>query len=74
MFGNVGEWVQDCYHKNYEGAPADGRAWEERECSQRVIRGGSWLGAPVGVRSANRAGVGLGLRDSALGFRLAQDL
>ena len=25
--GNVGEWVQDCWHKNYQGAPSDGSAW-----------------------------------------------
>lgn len=27
MHGNVSEWVQDCWHSNYEGAPADGSAW-----------------------------------------------
>jgi len=28
MAGNVYEWVQDCYHLNYEGAPSDGTAWQ----------------------------------------------
>jgi formylglycine-generating enzyme required for sulfatase activity len=27
MAGNVMEWVADCYHGNYEGAPDDGSAW-----------------------------------------------
>ena len=27
MHGNVWEWVQDCWHDSYSGAPADGRAW-----------------------------------------------
>ena len=27
--GNVWEWVQDCWHENYEGAPKDGTAWEK---------------------------------------------
>lgn len=27
MFGNVWEWVEDCFHNNYEGAPTDGSAW-----------------------------------------------
>ncbi len=28
--GNVWEWVKDCWHENYDGAPADGSAWEEK--------------------------------------------
>ena len=27
MYGNVWEWVADCWYKNYEGAPANGSAW-----------------------------------------------
>lgn len=44
MSGNVWEWVQDCYHENYQGAPADGSAWEEANgCAggRRASRGGS---------------------------------
>ncbi len=29
MHGNVYEWVADCWHPDYVGAPADGRAWME---------------------------------------------
>ena len=29
MHGNVWEWVQDCLHKNYEGAPTTAEAWTE---------------------------------------------
>ena len=43
MHGNVYEWVQDCWNDSYVGAPTDGRAWTSGDCSQRVIRGGSWL-------------------------------
>jgi formylglycine-generating enzyme required for sulfatase activity len=25
--GNVWEWVQDCYHDSYQGAPTDGSEW-----------------------------------------------
>ena len=28
MAGNVFQWVQDCYHENYDGAPTDGSAWQ----------------------------------------------
>ena len=27
MSGNVAEWVEDCYHDNFNGAPVDGSAW-----------------------------------------------
>ncbi len=38
MHGNVWEWVQDCWHDNYIGAPSDSSAWESGECTQRVLR------------------------------------
>ena len=42
-------------HANYEGAPNDGSAWiAQGECNNRVIRGGSFVGYPVGLRSALR--------------------
>src|SRR5208337_714439 len=42
MAGNVWQWVQDCYHSDYGGAPTDGTAWTG-DCSKHVIRGGSWF-------------------------------
>jgi formylglycine-generating enzyme required for sulfatase activity len=74
MLGNVFEWVQDCYHENYEGAPAGGSAWEEEGCALRVVRGGSWFYGPGLVRSAYRGRYVPDDRDIHLGFRLAQDL
>jgi len=69
MHGNVWEWVEDCLHADYEGAPTDGSAWVAGDCKERVIRGGSWIGYPVGLRAALRFwfspddhGVDLGLR------------
>src|SRR3990172_4480542 len=40
MHGNVWEWVQDRWHNNYDGAPADGSSWESGDISRRVERGG----------------------------------
>ena len=71
MSGNVREWVQDCWHNSYVGAPGDGRAWEEGNCGRRVIRGGSWYGKPNYVRSANRFWYATYFRNNNLGFRLA---
>jgi len=55
MAGNVWQWVQDCYHGDYDGAPIDGSAWAIEDCNDRVARGGSWLLDPLRVRSANRS-------------------
>ena len=77
MHGNVLEWVSDCYHASYQGAPADGRAWTEIEggdCTLRVVRGGSWGSRPRGLRSADRFRNDSGGADSGLGFRLARTL
>ena len=56
MHGNVWEWVQDCWNDSYAGAPTDGSAWTLGDCSQRVVRGGSWLNEPRGLRSATASG------------------
>lgn len=71
MSGNVREWVEDCWHDSYAGAPSDGSAWEEGDCGRRVIRSGSWYGKPSYVRSANRFWYSTYFRNNNLGFRLA---
>jgi formylglycine-generating enzyme required for sulfatase activity len=46
--GNVFEWVEDCWHDNYNGAPMNGSAWKEPGCGDsRVVRGGSYANIPV---------------------------
>jgi formylglycine-generating enzyme required for sulfatase activity len=43
MMGNVSEYVLDCWHGNYNGAPKDGSAWvADGYCNARITRGGSW--------------------------------
>ena len=74
MSGNVTEWVQDCWHGNYSGAPSDGRAWESGNCSLRVLRGGSWYLDPRSLRSAGRGRLCTGSRYSNFGFRVARTL
>ena len=44
--GNVFEWVEDCWNKHYNGAPADGSAWMSGDCDRHVLRGGSWFYGP----------------------------
>jgi formylglycine-generating enzyme required for sulfatase activity len=62
MAGNVQQWVQDCYHDNYNGAPTDGSEWTARDCEFRVARGGSWGRNPIYLRSASR------VRDTPVGW------
>ncbi|MGZ8214200.1 MAG: nSTAND1 domain-containing NTPase [Methylosarcina sp.] len=74
--GNVWEWVQDCWHENYDSAPQDGSAWDSRNngnCGRRVLRGGSWVDTPVGLRSAYRYKLNADYRYYNIGFRLARD-
>ncbi len=57
MYGSVYEWVEDCWHDSYSGAPTDGSAWLDEDggrCDHRVVRGGAWLS---------------GLRFTSVGFR-----
>ena len=55
MHGNVQEWVEDCWHDNYEGAPTDGSAWTTGcESASAVVRGGSWIEDSRNLRAANR--------------------
>ena len=75
MAGNVWEWVEDCWHDSYEGAPKDGSTWiSGGECVSRVLRGGSWSDFPHGVRSATRSWFFRVVRFDSSGFRVAQDL
>lgn len=75
MHGNVWEWVQDVVHDNYQGAPADGSAWEQGgDQVRRVLRGGSWLYNPRYLRSAVRNGYSAVLANDIVGFRVARKL
>ena len=77
MHGNVWEWVQDCWHGDYSGAPTDGSAWTtgcKSSSSSRVLRGGSWFFYPAMLRSAIRFGNSHGNRDNVNGLRLARTL
>lgn len=76
MSGNVWEWVQDCWHEHYNGAPRDGGAWLEDsngDCSRRDLRGGSWYDISGNSRVAYRSGNDADNRLFDLGFRLARD-
>jgi len=76
MSGNVREWVEDCRHENYRGAPTDGSAWTT-QCKgivrndEHVLRGGFWGESAKGTRAASR-GIELPGFRSLAGIRLAR--
>ena len=72
LHGNVWEWVEDCYHDNYKGAPTDGSPWTRSPCPARVLRGGSWLNLPRYLRSAIGIWNEPGNRNINYGFRVAR--
>ena len=74
MVGNVWEWTQDCYHDSYNGAPAFDAAWTDQYCNRRVLRGGSWLSYPRGVRSASRNRLAHAYKFFNIGFRVGRTL
>ena len=59
MSGNIWEWTSDCWEGN---------------CTNRVLRGGSWYFIPFYVRAAYRLRHDTSFRDYFFGFRLARTL
>ncbi len=74
MLGNVFQWTQDCWHPDYVGASADGRARTHTHCSQHELRGGSWFTNPGYVRASYRNHFAADYRTTTVGFRVARDL
>jgi formylglycine-generating enzyme required for sulfatase activity len=72
MHGNVWEWVEDCWHNTYDGAPTDGSAWLSGcDLNYRVIRGGSFRDES---QTAGRYNPNARVRFDTLGFRVARTM
>ena len=73
--GNVSEWVADCWHEGYRGAPADGSAWTAAgDCGKHEMRGGSWFTAPANVGVAARNRFVADYRSDSIGFRVVREI
>ena len=69
IHGNASEWVLDRYRKNYKRSKhidPEGPFFG----SERVIRGGSWMGGEAVQRSASRISAPPNTRDEDIGFRI----
>ncbi|MDR0070161.1 formylglycine-generating enzyme family protein, partial [Acinetobacter sp. 11520] len=78
MSANAREWVDDCWHPNYQNAPVTNRRWGEEnngQCNFPVLRGGAWIYNTYNVRTAYRnAYVTSQARSIMWGFRLVREI
>jgi|CXWL01.1.fsa_nt_gi formylglycine-generating enzyme required for sulfatase activity len=72
--GNAWEWSGDCWHADYDKAPADGRARTTGDCGRRSLRGVSWSAGRNSLRAADRSVLVPTYRNNTLGMRLAREL
>jgi formylglycine-generating enzyme required for sulfatase activity len=73
VHGNVCQWVADVWHPTYDGAPAEGSAWNGPG-ELRVLRGGAWDYLPPLLRSSHRDSLPRDCRRDNVGFRIAVSL
>ena len=73
LAGNVWEWVVDWYDSDYYGRSPSENPTGPASGQSRVVRGGSWLHMPNGVRGANRVPSDPDLTHDNIGFRCASD-
>jgi formylglycine-generating enzyme required for sulfatase activity/class 3 adenylate cyclase len=71
MGGSVDQWVEDCWHRTYQGAPTDGSSWVESDCTSHVLRSGSWRNDARYARPSNRDSYDTNVRYPTHGFRIA---
>ncbi|MFD2716990.1 SUMF1/EgtB/PvdO family nonheme iron enzyme, partial [Tistrella mobilis] len=72
--GNVLEWCEDTWHKDYIGVLTDGSALVKKSSPIRILRGGSWNDDSRNLRSASRNWFPSATRLSWIGFRVARTL
>jgi formylglycine-generating enzyme required for sulfatase activity len=72
MAGGVSQWVSDCWHRDYQGAPRDGSSWDSPDCREHVLRGGSWRNDSSYARVTNRERYDTGVRYPTHGLRVAR--
>jgi formylglycine-generating enzyme required for sulfatase activity len=74
VHGSVYDWVEDCWHDDYAGAPSDGSAWVTGACAGHVLRGGADSRILHTRRSAARLWSGPPNRMDYMSLRVARSL
>ena len=73
MSGSVAQWVSDCWHKDYRGAPRDSSSWGAGRCREQVVRGGAWSSEPADQTVSSRSYYDPGVRHPSNGFRVVRN-
>ena len=74
VHGNIGEWTEDCWKRNYRKNSGDASAIRDGDCARRVLRGGGWSYWPSDIRAAYREAAPMSDRYSHVGFRVARSI
>ncbi|MBN1652862.1 MAG: formylglycine-generating enzyme family protein [Deltaproteobacteria bacterium] len=76
MAGNVTEWIEDAFHRDYDLAPSDGQAWSEHsgEESEVVVRGCAFDSWADDCRSTTRRNADTTDNKDIRGFRVVMDI
>lgn len=74
MYGNVREYVADCWNPTYWGQGLGTAARNTGSCGTAVLRGGGWYDAPPNIRPARRFREDRTQRRADQGFRVVKEL
>jgi formylglycine-generating enzyme required for sulfatase activity len=74
MTGNVYEWCSDRYDEKYYANSTSEDPIGQSTGLLRVMRGGSWLGQPFGLRSSFRDSIAPDHRTGVIGFRVVREM
>ena len=73
MHGNVWEWCEDVYYKDYKESSKDGSAFKSYDANFHVVRGGSHENDPYFCRSSNRIRCEWNYSSNLIGLRLVRN-
>lgn len=74
VYGNVWEWVEDCWSPDYKTLVNDGSANVSGDCQRRGFRGGGYGDIPHFARSTLRNRGNQSHRKDDIGFRLVMEI